>query len=58
MAKPKLHFAGLFILSQQNEQNDVNGFQYSQKYINEKRRNAYFESLINFFNNWHLNNKK
>jgi len=29
-----------------------------QKYINEKRRNAYIESLIHFFNNWHLNNKK
>lgn len=47
MAKPKLHFAGLFILSQQNEQNDVNGFQYSQKYINEKHYQFFREKIIN-----------
>jgi len=29
-----------------------------KEYINKKRRNAYIESLIIFFNSWHLNNKK
>ena len=29
-----------------------------QEYINKKRKNSYIESLITFFNNWHLNNKK
>jgi hypothetical protein len=29
-----------------------------KEYINKKRRKAYIDSLIIFFNNWHLNNKK
>jgi hypothetical protein len=29
-----------------------------QKYINTKRKKLYIESLIIFFDNWHLNNKK
>ncbi len=29
-----------------------------QEYINTKRRKSYIESLITFFNNWDLNNKK
>lgn len=29
-----------------------------QKYIDEKRKKSYIESLIIFFNNWHLTNKK
>lgn len=45
-AKPKIHFAGLFILSQENQNEVTNGFQYSHKYLTDKHYQFFRDKIV------------